>query len=179
MDDIITPGATVRECLQRLENVFKRLVQANLKLKPSKFISSQKSVKFLGHIVSEDGVKTCPDKIKCVLEWPTPTNAMQVRSFLGQASYYRKFVKGFADIARPLHKICEKKANFAWNDECTEAFNKLKTALASAPILGYPKCDRSSFILDTDSSDFVSCAVLSQEQNGQEVVIAYMSKALN
>ena len=82
MDDIITPGHTVQECLNRLENVFKRLMEWNLKLKPSKSIFFQKSVKFLGHIVSEEGVKTCPDKVKCVIEWPIPTNAKQVRSFL-------------------------------------------------------------------------------------------------
>lgn len=179
MDDIITPGPTVKESLRRLENVFKRLMEANLKLKPSKCIFFQKSVKFLGHIVSEEGVSTCPDKIQAVVDWPIPTNAKQVRSFLGLASYYRKFVKGFADIARPLHKICEKKAKFAWNKDCNDAFQKLKDAMTSAPILAYPKCDGGRFILDTDASDLAVGAVLSQEQDGQEVVISYMSKSLN
>ena len=178
MDDTITPGLTVQDCLRRLENVFKRLMEANLKLKPSKCIFFQKSVQFLGHIVSEEGVHTCADKIQAVRDWPTPTNAKQVRSFLGLASYYRKFVKGFADIARPLHKICEKKAKFMWGLECDKAFDKLKSALTSAPILAYPKCDGGRFILDTDASDIAVGGVLSQEQNGQEVVIAYMSKAL-
>lgn len=179
MDDIITPGSTVQESLRRLENVFKRLLEANLKLKPSKCIFLQKSVNFLGHIVSEEGVHTCPDKIKAVRDWPTPVNAKQTRSFLGLASYYRKFVKGFADIARPLHKICEKKAKFVWSKECEEAFEKLKVALTQAPILAYPKCDGGRFILDTDASDKAVGAILSQEQNGQELVIAYMSKAMN
>ena len=178
MDDIITPGLTVQDCLRRLESVFKRLMEANLKLKPSKCIFFQKSVQFLGHIVSEEGVHTCADKIQAVRDWPTPTNAKQVRSFLGLASYYRKFVKGFADIARPLHKICEKKAKFVWVLECDEAFDKLKSALTSASILAYPKCDGGRFILDTDASDIAVGGVRSQEQNGQEVVIAYMSKAL-
>ncbi|MCG7877680.1 MAG: RNase H-like domain-containing protein, partial [Candidatus Thiodiazotropha endolucinida] len=179
MDDIITPGPTVKESLRRLENVFKRLMKANLKLKPSKCIFFQKSVKFLGHVVSEEGVHTCPDKIEAVRDWPTPVDAKQVRSFLGLASYYRKFVRGFADIARPLHKICEKKAKFLWSEECETAFKTLKQALTQAPILAYPRCDGGKFILDTDASDKAVGAVLSQEQDGKELVIAYMSKTMN
>lgn len=179
MDDIITPGSSVQESLRRLENVFKRLKEANLKLKPSKCIFFQRSVNFLGHVVSEEGVHTSPDKIQAVVDWPIPKNAKQVRSFLGLASYYRKFVKGFADIARPLHKICEKNSKFIWSNECAGAFAALKAALTSAPVLAYPKCDGKRFILDTDASDMAVGAVLSQEQNGQEVVIAYMSKTMN
>lgn len=179
MDDIITPGSTVQESLKRLENVFQRLLEANLKLKPSKCIFFQKSVNFLGHIVSEKGVHTDPNKIEAVKNWPVPRNAKHVRSFLGLASYYRKFVKGFADIARPLHKICEKNSRFAWSSECQEAFAKLKEALISSPILAYPIPEGGRFILDTDASNIAVGAVLSQEQNGQECVIAYMSKAMN
>ena len=133
---------------------------------------------FLGHILSEEGGHTCADKIQAVRDWPTPTNAKQVCSFLGLASFYRKFVKGFANIVRPLHKICEKKAKFMWGPECDKAFDKLKSDLISAFILAYPKFDGGRFILDTDASDIAVGGVLSQEQNGQEVVIANMSKAL-
>ena len=108
MNDIITPGSSVQESLRRLENAFKRLKEANLKLKPSKCIFFQRPVNFLGHVVSKEGLYTSPDKIQAVVDWPIPKNAKHVRSFLGLVSYYRKFVKGFADIAHPLHKICEK-----------------------------------------------------------------------
>lgn len=178
LDDIIVAGATVEESLQRLENVFKRLLDANLKLKPSKCLFFQKSIKFLGHIVSESGVQTDPEKTEAVKNWPRPKNQKQLRSFLGLCSYYRRFVSKFADIARPLHKLCEKNSAFNWNDQCEDAFVNLKEALISPPILAYPKMD-AKFILDTDASDKAVGAVLSQEQDGQERVIAYMSKAMN
>ena len=136
-----------------------------------------KYVTFLGHTVSE-GVHTDLLKILPVIDWPQPRNSKQVRSILGLASYYWKFHRGFADIARPLHKTCEKNSKFAWTDECQVAFEKLKEALTSAPILSYPKVG-CKFILDSDASGSAVGAVLSQEQDGQEHVIAYMSKSLN
>ena len=178
LDDIITPGKSVDQCLSRLGNVFERLRQARLKLKPSKCIFFQKSVAFLGHIVSEHGVQTDPEKVRTVKEWPVPGSSKEVRSFLGLASYYRRFVKGFADIARPLHKLCEKQTKFSWTKDCQEAFDCLKELLTSAPILAYPKLG-SQFILDTDASDVGVGAVLSQVQDDKERVITYMSKTMN
>jgi len=178
MDDIITPGKTVDESLTRLENVFERLRKAHLKLNPSKCKFFRKSVSFLGHIVSEEGVETDPEKVRTIKEWPVPESSKEVRSFLGLASYYRRFVKGFADIAKPLHKLCEKNAKFIWNQMCQEAFDFLKEMLTSAPVLAYPQLG-SQFILDTDASDVGVGAVLSQVQDEHERVIAYMSKTMN
>ena len=178
MDDIIVPGSCFVECIKRLTNVFERLIHANLKLKPSKCVFFQKRVKFLGHIVSEEGICTDPDKISAVRNWPIPINVKQVRSFVGLASYYRRFVRGFAKIARPLHKICEKGVKFSWTDECDTAFRALKVALTSSPILTYP-IPGKTFILDTDAIQTAIGAVLSQEFDEKEQVIAYTSKALN
>lgn len=178
MDDIIVPGPSFTECLKRLEHIFQRLKNANLKLKPSKCNLFQKSVKFLGHVVSDKGVHTDPDKTEAVRIWPVPKTVKEVRSFLGLCSYYRRFVSGFANIARPLHKLCEKNSKFTWNEDCQKAFNSLKNSLMSSPLLAYPLPGKS-FILDTDASNLATGAVLSQEQNGQEHVIAYMSKSLN
>ena len=139
MDDLITPGKTVDQCLSRLENVFLRLREAKLKLKPSKCIFFQKSVKFLGHVVSEDGVHTDPEKVKAVKEWPIPTSVKEVKSFIGLASYHRRFVKGFADIARPLHKLDDAGTKFSWTEECQKSFDQLKLALTTSPILAYPQ----------------------------------------
>ena len=178
LDDIIVPGSSFEQTMGRLEKVLLRLKEANLKLKPSKCVLFQTTVKFLGHIVSERGIQTDPDKISAVRNWTQPKNAKQVKSFLGLASYYRRFVKRFAEIARPLHKICEKNAKFLWTSECKDAFDELKEALTTSPVLAYPKPDLP-FVLDTDASNYALGAVLSQQVDGKEHVIAYMSKALN
>ncbi len=178
MDDIISPCSTISDGLIRLENIFKRLQQANLKLKPSKCIFFQKEVKFLGHIVSEAGIQTDPAKIAAVKDWQMPSTAKEVKSFLGLCSYYRRFVKGVASIAKPLNKVSDKSVKFVWAPECESAFQTLKSALITSPILGYP-IPGLKFILDTDASDVATGAVLSQLQNNVEVVIAYHSKSLN
>ncbi|GFQ99419.1 retrovirus-related Pol polyprotein from transposon 17.6 [Trichonephila clavata] len=102
----------------------------------------------------------------------------QLRSFLGLCTYYRKFAKDFSTIARPLHKLTEAKQKFIWTNDCNNAFNKLKDALTSAPILAYPETGKQ-FILDTDASCESIGAVLSQEIDGQERVLAYFSKCLS
>ncbi|KAK3083689.1 hypothetical protein FSP39_001513 [Pinctada imbricata] len=178
MDDIIVPGASFEEEIERLEMVLTRLSEANLKLKPSKCLLFQKQVSFLGHIVSADGIQTDPKKIEAVKNWPTPKTQRHVKSFLGLASYYRRFIKGFAEIARPLHRVCEKGSKFNWTDIKHSSFDQLKTALTSPPILAYP-VQGKQFILDTDASNTALGAVLSQEQDGKEKVIAYMSKSLS
>ena len=178
LDDIISFGTTFDQELERLIRVFERLKQANLKLKPSKCHLFQTSVHFLGHTVSRDGVSTTDEKIKAVKDWPQPKNVKEVRSFMGLCSYYRKFVQDFAKIARPLHDLTKKNSKFCWTEECALAFENLKTALITAPILAYPLED-GLFVLDTDASKEAVGAVLSQEQEGQEKVIAYFSKSLN
>ena len=147
-------------------------------LKPSKCIFFQRQVKFLSQIVSSEGIQTNPKKISAVRDWPTLKNSKQIRSFLGLCSYYRRFLKNFAEKARPLHAPYEKKAKFLWTYECQTAFDSLKIALISSPIHGFP-ITNSQFILDTDASDKTVGAVLSQSQNGMRKVIAYRSKTMN
>ena len=178
MDDIIVFGTDFNEELHRLKSVFSRLRDAGLKLKPKKCKFFQKSVPFLGHIVSNKGVATDPEKINSVKNWPIPTSVTEVRSFLGLASYYRRFIKGFAGIASPLHKLTEKGHTFLWDDKCNDAFAILKDRLISSPILAYPN-ESGRFILDTDACDISIGAVLSQEQGDELKVIAYASKSLS
>lgn len=128
----------------------------------------------MGHVVSSDGVSTDPEKISAVKDWPTPHNKKQLRSFLGFCSYYRKFIKGFSSIARPLHALTGEHCQFLWTDESQETFLRLKQALASPSILSFPKGERE-FTLDTDASNISLDAVLSQKQEGKEVVITYFS----
>lgn len=144
---------------------------------PHKCQLLKKQVSFLGHVVSEHGIATDPSKIKAVEEWPVPTNVHDVRSFLGLCSYYRRFVEGFASIAKPLHRLTEKQTPFKWTAECRESFMKLKQALCSSPILCYQTA-RQNFILDTDSSGVGIGAALSQAEDGVERVVAYYNRTL-
>ncbi|GFY24115.1 retrovirus-related Pol polyprotein from transposon 17.6 [Trichonephila clavipes] len=114
----------------------------------------------------EEGVRTDPEKVSAVKNWKRPENLRELRSFLGLCTYYRKFVKGFSNIARPLHKLTESKQKFQWTKECEDSFLQLKEALTSSPILIYPQPDKP-FILDTDASNESVGAVLSQEIDGQ------------
>ena len=178
LDDVIVYAGTVKEEIDRLRVVFQRLRGANLKLKPSKCSLFQRSVKYLGHVVSNKGVHTDPDKIAVVAEWPVPVNIEEVRSFVGLASYYRKFVKGFAEIAKPLHQLTGKNVKFAWSPEAEQAFQELKSRLIAAPILAYPMPE-GDFVLDTDASQHAMGAVLQQVQDGETKVIGYASKTFS
>ena len=180
LDDIIIFSNDLPEHLERLEEMFMRLQKANLMLKPSKCHFFKKQVEFLGHVVSQDGVQTDPEKIESVRNWGTPRRVKDVRSFLGLTGYYRRFIKNYGEIAKPLHELTEKNTAFEWTGERENAFQKLKNALTVAPILGYPSADPEDlFILDTDASNCHIGAVLSQKQNGQEKVISFGSKVLN
>lgn len=178
LDDIILFSKTVEEHLERLVRVLGRLRSAGLKLKPEKCSLMRKSVSFLGHVVSEAGIATDPEKIKAVAEWPEPTSVKEVRSFLGLAGYYRRFVKGFAEIAAPLHALTRKDQPFFWTEKTQAAFEALRIALTSPPVLAMPN-DVDMFILDTDACDQTIGAVLSQVQDGVERVIAYASRSLD
>ena len=109
LDDVILFGNMVEESVSRLEAVLVRLRSAGLKLKPSKCNLFRKQVCYLGHIVSSDGIHTDPAKIEVVRDWPIPRTQTQVRSFLGLATYYRRFIRGFAEVAAPLHHLTRKR----------------------------------------------------------------------
>ena len=175
LDDIIIFSRTVEEHLQRLTDVLQRLKEAGLKIKPSKCHLHCKSVRYLGYVVSEKGIAADADKIKCVENWPTPTDHESLRQFLGFASYYRKFIRNFADTAAPLHALTEKSKPWHWTELCDKAFVALKGKLASPPILSFPQFDRT-FVVDADASQEGVGAVLSHLDNGR--VIAYASRVL-
>ena len=116
--------------------MLERFRAAGLKLKPKKCDLFKTEVSFLGHLVSAEGVRTDPAKVAVIRSWPRPANVTQVRSFLGLASYYRRFISRFAEIARPLHVLTNKsQKEFSWTDTCQAAFENLKDALATTPVL--------------------------------------------
>ena len=178
LDDIIIFSSTPEEHLERLQHVFQRFRAHNLKIKPDKCDFFRMKVQFLGHIVSKNGLEVDPSKIEAVQKFPAPRSQTEVKSFLGLASYYRRFVPKFANIARPLHKTSETSTKFAWTPEAQDAFESLKLKVTSTPILAFP-CLKEPFILYTDASQFAMGAVLAQVQDGRERAICYASKSLS
>lgn len=160
IDDIIVYSKDFHSHVNHLDAVLQRLQEAGLKVSPKKCDFFKDQVAFLGHIVSQEGISTSPDKVSAIKEWPVPKSVTDVRSFLGTCSYYRRFIKKFTDIARPLHKLAEKTEKFSWTPQCDEAIKNLKIALTSAPILRYPNLNLP-FVLDTDASAFAMGGVLS------------------
>lgn len=178
LDDVIIFGKTFNEMIKNLRKAFLRLRSEKLKINPTKCIFFAKKVN-LGHVFSSASVITDPEKIFAMSEWPISCNKKQLRSFLGFCFYYRKFVKGFSSLAKPLYVLTEKSVKFSWDEKCQNAFEKLKQMSTSSPILSFPK-EESKFVLDTDASDTgIADAVLSQQQDGVEKVIAYFRRVLS
>ena len=138
IDDILIYSKSKEEHEDHLRMVLEMLREKKLYAKFSKCESWLDLVSFLGHVVSKDGVMVDPSKIETVKNWVRPTNVSEIRSFVGLASYYRRFVKGFSSFASQLTNLTKKNVPFVWSDECEESFQKLKTLLTTAPILTLP-----------------------------------------
>ncbi|MCG8078888.1 MAG: DDE-type integrase/transposase/recombinase, partial [Candidatus Thiodiazotropha taylori] len=193
LDDILIFSDTFEEHIKRIQAVFSRLHEHGLKLKPSKCEFFKTSVKYLGHVVTENGVETDPDKIKALVEWPVPHNVKTLRSFLGFAGYYRRFIRDYAKIAKPLNDLLighptnkqtlnkkkkkKKSTPWQWGEMQQKSFDTLKSKLSSPPVLAYADF-KKPFIVHTDASTEGLGAVLYQEQAGTERVIAYASRGL-
>jgi hypothetical protein len=133
-----------------LDEVFQVLQKEQWTVKLSKCDFAKREISYLGFVISDNGVFTCPRKIQAVLEWPIPANVKKLRSFLGLARYYRKFVKNFGVIAKPLTELLKKNTLFIWTQDYEVAFQTLKTALVSAPVLALPNFSRP-FCIETDA----------------------------
>ena len=177
IDDILIFSKSFKEHLHHLQLVFSKLRQAKLKLNPGKCHFATRTVKYLGHIISKDGIRVNPENTEKVKNFQRPRNSKDVKSFLGMANYYRKFVKDYAHIAAPLNALLKKNQKFHWTPACEKSFGQLKEKLTSAPILAFPKLDKP-FILTTDASEYANGYILSQIQNNREHVISYGGRAL-
>lgn len=201
LDDLIIFSETLEEHEARLMKVLGRLKAFGLKLSPEKCSFFQTSVKYLGHIVSRNGVETDPEKISSLKTWPVPQNLRELRSFLGFAGYYRRFVRGYSNIVKPLHGLTSgypplrKKSNSKqptdqtyhnpkesfggrWTSACQQAFEQVVEALTTAPVLGFAD-PQKPYVLHTDASTSGLGAVLYQEQGNHLRVIAYASRGLS
>ena len=184
LDDIVVCAPTVEEHLVRLEAVFQKLKDAGLKLKPSKCNLFKKSISYLGHVISEEGVHTDPKKIESVKKWKKPHNVQTVRKFLGFVNYYRKFIKDYSKIARPLYDLVsgentKRRTNpIVWSEAAEEAFQTLINKCTNALILGYADFSLP-FELHIDASGIGLGAILYQTQEGKKRVIAYASRTMS
>ncbi|KAL9285831.1 putative nucleotidyltransferase, Ribonuclease H [Arabidopsis thaliana] len=151
IDDILVYSKSHEEHELHLRRVMEKLREQKLFAKLSKCRFWQREMGFLGHIVSEEGVSVDPEKIEAIREWPRPTNATEIRSFLGLARYYRRFVKGFASMAQPMTKLTGKDVPFVWSPECEEGFVSLKEMLTSTPVLALPE-HGEPYMVYTDAS---------------------------
>lgn len=178
MDDIIVYSRTFEEHVENVNAVLGAIRAANITLKASKCKLFKRQLSFLGHIVSADGIATDPSKIKAIRNMPVPKNVTDLRSFLGLAGYYRRFIKNFAIIAEPLNMLTRKEVKWKWSTDQDKAFNTLKEKLTESPVLGYPDFN-STFVLYTDASNHGIGAVLQQNIDGADRVIGYYSRTLN
>ncbi|KAK9213952.1 hypothetical protein WN944_005938 [Citrus x changshan-huyou] len=172
-DDILVYNTPLQEHARHLSVVLQCLQQNQLYVKLTKCSFAQSSVDYLGHIVSATGVAVNPKKVQCVLKWPKPTTIKTLRGFLGLTGYYRKFVAGYGKIAAPLTDML-KQDSFTWSPIAEAAFDELRQAMASTPVLALLNYTKP-FSIECDSSGRGIGAVLMQEG----CPLAYISKALS
>ncbi|KAM1056753.1 hypothetical protein COP2_030912 [Malus domestica] len=178
MDDFSVFGDSFDKCLDNLTLILKRCVETNLVLNWEKCHFMVKQGIVLGHIITEKGIEVDKSKVDLVRYLPSPTSVREVRSFLGHAGFYRRFIKDFSKIAQPLCRLLQKDVSFAFNEACEKAFKHLKELLTTAPIITPPDWS-IPFELMCDASDYALGAVLGQRKNKHSHVIYYASRTLN
>lgn len=178
LDDVIVIGTTIKEHEQNLRQIFERFKKHGLQLQPTKCEFLRREVNYLGHVITEEGVKPDPKKIQCIVNYPTPTNAKEIKSFLGLVGYYRRFIQDFSKKAKPLTNLLKQNQQFSWSDLCQDSFSYFKNILTNEPLLQYPNFS-IPFIITTDASNFAIGAILSQGKIGSDLPIAYASRTLN
>lgn len=175
IDDFVIYAKTLEEHERLFNEVMNRLRRAKLKLNPRKCLLLRREVLFLGHILSREGVRPDPKKIEAVKNFPVLKDMKNVRQFSGLVGYYRRFIKNFGKIAKPLTKLLQKEVSFVWDEAAQVAFDKLKEILCTAPLLQYPDFTKP-FLINTDASGYALGAVLSQGEIGKDRPIAYASR---
>lgn len=177
MDDIIVYSTSLQEHLENLTKIFSILENVNLKIQLGKSQFMKKQVNFLGHLVTDEGVKPDPEKIKVIQNWPTPRNPKELKGFLGLLGYYRKFIRDFAKITKPLTAQLRKGEKIKHTPIFLKTIDTCKQLITSSDVLQYPDFSKN-FILTTDASNFALGAVLSQGAIGKDRPVAFASRTL-
>lgn len=179
LDDIIVFSTSLQEHIINLEQVFKRLRDSNFKIQMDKSEFLKLETDYLGHVITRDGIKPNPDKIKAIKMFPIPKTATEIKRFLGLLGYYRKFIPDLSRITKPMTQCLKKGSKIRPNDkDYIECFERCKTLLTNDPILQYPDFNKE-FVVTTDASNLAIGAVLSQGNIGSDKPIAYASRTLN
>jgi hypothetical protein len=177
LDDILIYSKTLEEHKKHIEQVLELLRQNKLYAKKSKCEFFKRSIEFLGHTLSGSGKGMQEDKVKAIREWPVPKNASEIRSFLGLAGWYQEFVKGFSAIVAPISELTHKDTPFVWTNAQQQAFEQLKDAVCSAPVLILP--DKTlPFVVQTDASGVAVGASLNQDHGKGLQPVAFLSQKL-
>lgn len=177
LDDIVVFGTTIEEHNLNLCKILEALRKNNLKVEPEKCNFLKKEIKYLGHIIDENGIRPTDENIKTIKNMKRPQTIRDVRSFLGTVNFYGKFIPNMADKRKHLNNLLKKDTKFIWTKECEDAFNVLKNCLISEPILVRPNF-KDTFVITTDASDYAIGAVLSNEKTNDHP-IAFASRALS
>ena len=177
LDDISIFSKTWEDHLEHVREIMEVLQRNQLLCKPSKCVFGATEILYLGHFVSGDSIRPGPKKLAAVEEWPVPKSITQVRSFLGFANYFRRFIPGFAELAQPLDEVTGRHAQFSWNKKRQGEFDYLKSSLLCAPVLQLPDISKP-FRVHTDDSDVTRAAVLEQERDSAWHPVAYTSRKL-
>ena len=175
MDDLICVGCSKNHHLDNLKSIFETCRKFNLKLNPQKCVFFQNNVTYLGHKVTSQGVLPDESKYDAIRNYTQPKSSDDVRRFTAFCNYYRRFIKNFAEIAKPLNKLLRKNTKFVWTEECQKSFETLKQLLIEPKILQYPDFNKP-FTLTTDASKEACGAVLSQNFQGEDLPIAFASR---
>ena len=177
IDDMCIHSRTLEEHLLHVSTVLNLLEKHKLRTKPSKCHFFQTSISFLGHVISADGLSTDPQKTRVIAEWPTPRDVHDLRSFLGLANYYRRFIPSYSELALPLFPLLAKGTSWTWGDPQVAAFNQIKAALICAPVLKQYNPDAKISRVVTDASKFALGGVLMQGEDEQSLhPVAFYSR---
>lgn len=178
LDDLLVFSEDWDSHMLHLEEVMKRLKEAQLTVNPDKVKFARNEISFLGHLVSAKGIKIDPARTQGIRDFPPPRDVKGIARFVGMANFYRKFIPNVAELAAPLNKLRQKGASFVWGNEQQLAFESLKEAIMSPPVLRMPDFTKP-FILQTDASSVAIGAVLSQEVDGTRQPVAFASRTLS
>ncbi|XP_061717584.1 uncharacterized protein K02A2.6-like [Cydia pomonella] len=177
LDDIIITGSSTQAHVDNLYKVFERLQAYGLRIRKDKCAFFEESINYLGHVISREGVHTCPDKVRAIVNTPAPSTVSEVRAFVGMIMYYGKFIKNVSTLLTPLYNLLKTGTKFVWSASCQEAFNKVKQVLTSSEVLVHYS-GSLPLVLTSDASGVGIGCVISHLTPEGERPVAYASRTL-